>query len=108
MKNTLLVPHGLSWETFHPSDTFLRKSGLMLAMYAVLTIATFAVARIVTMDWLPRCTNTQVLIEYPVYNARGVEIDQHYACGAAKRGCNLKSNTSKGPLYECPGLMRPK
>jgi hypothetical protein len=107
MRNSLLLGAYVSWREFRPSKALARKTALMLGMYALLTFGTFAVAKAALYQWMPRCGAGEALLMYPVYNARGVEISQDYVCGKPRKACTVKEQTARGPLYECPGLMRP-
>lgn len=107
MKNTLLISDWLSWTDFRPSKTLFRNAGIMIGVYAVLTMSTYAVVKAGTANWLPACGAEESILEYPRYDARGVIIDSEYVCGKPRRACTLKEQTAKGALYECPGLMRP-
>jgi hypothetical protein len=107
MRNSLLLGVYVSWNELKPSPAFVRKTGLMIGMYVALTLGTFAVVRAATAALPLGCSGGQSMIVYPIYNARGVEIDQQYACGKPRKACTIREQTSRGPLYECPGLMRP-
>jgi hypothetical protein len=107
MKHALLISDWISWADFRPSKTFLRKAAMMVGMYALLTLGTYAAVTAATAEWLPTCASGMSILEYPRYDARGVVVDSDYVCGAPKRVCLLKKQTAKGPLYECPGLMKP-
>lgn len=107
MKNALLISDWLAWTDLRPSKNLLRNAGIMIGMYGVLTFGTYAVVRAATADWMPTCGAGQAILEYPRYDARGVVVDSDFVCGTPKRACTLKEQTAKGPLYECPGLMRP-
>ena len=90
------------------SSKMLRKLLKMLAMYIVLTLVTFTVARAASAVWLPSCSGGEALLEFPVYNARGLVIDTVTHCGKARSVCTLKGQTPKGPMYTCPALLRPR
>jgi hypothetical protein len=108
MRHSLLLGAYVSWHELRPSKALLRKTALMLGIYAVLTLGTFAVVKAATAQWMPRCAAEESLLMFPVYDARGVETGQEYHCGKARKACTVKEQTARGPVYECPGLMRPR
>lgn len=109
MKDILTIDGLPTLQDLRPSRSFVLKTGLMLGMYALLTLVTYMAARAVLADGgLPSCAQGEAMIEYPVYNARGIAVDSEYVCGTARKSCTVKMHTAQGPLYECPGLMRPR
>ncbi len=81
----------------------------MIALSVVITLSAFALVRTAIATFALSCSEDETMIAYPIYNARGVQIDEQITCGKVRKACTLKGSTARGvPLYECPGLMRPR
>jgi hypothetical protein len=108
MKNTLVFGEIFSWPTLKASRLLARKTLLMVAIYAMLSVGAYSALQAMLFGGLPRCTGNDAMVSFAIYDARGMVTGNEYACAKLRSSCTLLRTTSKGPLYECPGLMRPR